>query len=123
MTKREFMTAIAAGTITDEIKDMAVAELEAMDNANAKRRAKNAEKAEKNQVFIDKLVGFAGSEPKTASDFLADFANTDLAREDGKNFNVQFVSTLARKAVEQGKLVAADVKVAKKGTQKGYTLA
>lgn len=123
MTKREFMTKIAEGTINDEIKAMAVAEIEAMDNANAKRRAKNAEKAEKNQVLIDKLVEFAGSEAKTASDFLADFANTDLAREDGKDFNVQFVSTLARKAVEQGKLVAADVKVAKKGTQKGYTLA
>ena len=117
------LTNVANGTITEEVKAMAVAELEKLDATNAKRRAKTAEKADANQGLIDTLVGFAGTEPKTASDFLAEFKEVGAERVDGKEFNVQFVSNLARKAVEQGKLVSTDVKIPKKGTQKGYVLA
>lgn len=121
MTNREFYEAIANGTINAEVQAHAADAIAKLDATNAKRREKSAEKANANQALVDMLVGFLGDEPKTATDILGMFEGTE--RPDGKAFNVQFVTSLARAAVEQGKAVSADVKVPKKGTQKGYTLA
>ena len=123
MTKREFLEKVIATATDAEVKQYAEEGLAQLDLTNEKRRAKNAAKADANQVFVDQLVGFAGSEAKTASDFLAMFKAAGTVRGEGKEFNVQFVSTLARKAVDQGKLVSTEVKIPKKGTQKGYVLA
>ena len=123
MTKREFLENVIAGKTADEMVEFAKHMLEQLDNTNAKRRAKTAEKQGANAVLMEQLVGFAGAEPKTASDFLADFVAAEATRPDGKDFNVQFVSNLARAAVAEGKLVASDVKIPKKGVQKGYSLA
>lgn len=118
MTKREFLNAIATGTINDELVAFATEEIEKMDAANAKRREKNAEKKAQNDEFVDLFVSLLGDEPKTASDIVALMG--DVERPDGKSVNVQWVSSLGRKAVEAERAEKVDVKVTGKGTQKGY---
>ena len=121
--KREMFENIVAGNITEEVKEMAAACITAMDAANEKRKEKNAQKADAYQVFINKLAEFATNEAKTASDFKEMFVAAGLQRPDEKEMNVQFVSSIARKAVAQGLLTAVDVKIPKKGVQKGYVRA
>lgn len=121
MTLREMFVEIANGNITDEMKEMATAQIEKIDVANAKRREKNAEKSVKNLELAKALVAHLGTEPKTASDLVAEC--TDIEREDGKALNVQFMSALARKAVAAGLCEVTEIKVAKKGVQKAYFVA
>lgn len=127
-TIREFYNAVIAANVSDEITEFATAAIEKLDATNAKRREKSAEKAEANQTYIDALVGFLTAEPQTASDLMGKFVEAGMERpaeKDGsiKEWKVQFVSNLARKAVEQGKASVQDIKVPKHGAQKGYTLA
>ena len=118
MTKREFLNAIAAGEMTEEVIAFAGEEIEKMDAANAKRREKNAERKAQNDEFVDLFVSFLNDEPKTASDIMA--LMSEVERPDGKAVNVQWVSSLGRKAVEAERAAKVDVKVTGKGTQKGY---
>lgn len=112
MTKREFLTKIAA--IEDvELAEFAQNELNKMDAANAKRAEKTSKKAEENQPLVDRIVNeILGTEPMTATDVAAIL-----------ELSVQKTSALCRAAVAQGKAVQTEVKVPKKGNQKAYTLA
>ena len=112
MTKREFLTKIAA--IEDvELAEFAQNELAKMDEANAKRKEKTSKKAEENQPLIDRIANeILGTEPMTA---------TDVATV--MELSVQKVSALCRAAVAQGLAVQSEVKVPKKGTQKAYAKA
>ena len=122
MTKREFLNAIAAGTMNDEIMAQASAMIEAMDTANSKRAAKVQEKAsEAYAPFIEIFMGALDAEPKTASDLLPLFEG--MTTPAGKEPSVQFVTAVGGKAVKQGLASKVDVKVAGKGTQKGYVVA
>lgn len=113
MTNREFLTAIVNGTVNDETTAYAQAALDKMDAANEKRRNTPSKKAVENQPLVDAILdGILTSEPKTASDVAAELG-----------INVQKASALLRAIVADGKAVASDVKVAKKGTQKAYALA
>jgi len=123
MTNREFFEAIVNGDINADVQAHAADAIAKLDATNLKRKEKAAEKANANQALIDVLVGFLGSEPMTATDLLGKFVEAGAERPDGKAFNVQFVTSLARAAVDEEKAVSTDVKVPKKGTQKGYTLA
>ena len=109
MTKREFLNAIAAGEMTEEVIAFANEEIEKMDAANAKRREKNAERKAQNDEFVDLFVSFLNDEPKTASDIMALMG--EVERPDGKAVNVQWVSSLGRKAVEAERAAKVDVKV------------
>lgn len=124
MTKREFLNAVIESAIDENIKEFATAELEKMDAVNAKRREKasekSAEKVEETKVFVTE---FLGTEAQTASDLVAKMTEAGYERADGKALNVQFVSAMARKAVELGLAAATEVKVSGKGTQKAYTRA
>ncbi len=113
MTKREFMNAIAAGTITEEAMAYAAAEIEKMNAANEARKNKPSKKALENAPLVDKIVNeILGEEPITA---------TVIA--EALDVKVQKASALARIAVKEGRAVAVDVKIKGKGTQKGYTKA
>lgn len=113
MTNREFYTNIINGTINDEVIAHATASLEKLDATNEKRRNTPSKTQVENQPLIDTIVGsILTAEPKTAS---------DVAGELG--VSVQKASALLRAIVADGKAVASDVKVAKKGTQKAYALA
>ena len=109
MTKREFLTKVAA--IEDvELAEFAQAEIAKMDAANDKRKEKVSKKAEENQPLVDRIVSeILGDEPVTA---------TDVAKV--LEVSVQKASTLCRTAVAQGKATSQDVKIPKKGMQKAY---
>ena len=112
MTKREFMTKVAA--IEDvELAEYAQAELEKMDAANEKRKEKTSKKAEENQPLIDRIVAeILSAEPMLTSDVAA-----------AMELTTPKASALCRAAVAQGKAIQHDVKVKGKGNQKAYSLA
>lgn len=113
MTYREFLTNIKEANINDEMTAYAEAALNKMDAANEKRRNTPSKKAVENQPMIDKIVDeILTNEPKTASDVAAEL-----------EVSVQKASALLRAIVADGKANVSDVKVAKKGVQKAYTLA
>ena len=113
MTKREFYDAVIAGEMTEAMQEMAKAEIVKMDTANEKRRNTVSKKAEENAPLIAKVVEeVLGEEPVTATDIAGVL-----------EISVQKASYLARAAVADGKAVQVEVKVPKKGKQKGYTLA
>lgn len=119
MSKREFLNAVIAGEMTEAVAEFAKGELVAMDKANAKRREKQAEKAQEGMADVKALAAKLGAEAMTASDLMVALAG-EIKRADGKEMNVQFVSSLARKAVKAGMAAQVDVKVKGKGIQKGY---
>ena len=83
----------------------------ALINANINDTPSKTQEA--NAPLYEQIVNsILTSEPKTAS---------DVASELG--VSVQKASALLRGLVADGKAVSSDVKVAKKGTQKAYTLA
>lgn len=113
MTERELLSAIAnKSEITDEMAKLAAEKIEKMDNANAKRRNTPSKKAIENEPLLAKIetellnttVGITAAE-------VAAVLET----------SVQKASFLLRTLVANGKAVATDVKVPKKGTQKSYT--
>ena len=115
MTKREFLTMVAAGEMNEEIMAMGAAELEKMEANLEKRKGYKSEKdkakAEENQAYIEKIVNeVLGEEPMTATDISPVVELT-----------VQKVSGLMRMAEKQGLVVKSDVKVKGKGLQKGYS--
>ena len=123
MTKRMAMQAVVDGEVTAEVKEFFEAEIEKMDAVNAKRREKNAEKnaekSAKNMEAVKAVAAVLTDEAKTASMLMAELEGV-IEREDGKTLNVQYMSSIARKAVEAGLAAQVDVKVKGKGVQKGY---
>ena len=116
-TMREFYEAIINGTeITAEMIELATAQLAKMDATNEGRRAKAAEKAKEKEPRIRMVADMLTDEPKTATMMAA-----ELTEVEGAEVKVQAASALLRQAVEKGWANVQDIKVPKKGTQKGYT--
>lgn len=123
MTNREFYNAIATNeALSAELTEFAAEAIVKLDAGLAKRREKNAEKADAAQVYVDQLVGFLGSEPRTATMLLCNFNDAGVTEVDGKALTVQRVSSWARKAVAAESAAQVDVKIPGKGAQKGYVL-
>lgn len=123
MTIREFYEAVVNANVSDELTEFATTGIAKLDATNAKRREKAAAKANVNQEFVDKLVSMLGDEPKTATELKDMFAAEGIIVINDKDVTVQKISSLARAAVESGKIAKVDVKVKGKGTQKAYILA
>ena len=112
MTKREFLTAVSNGEMTDELKEFAAAEIEKMNNSAAARAAKPSKAQKENAPLVDRIVNeILGTEPKTA---------TEVAEV--LEVKVQKASALLRMAVAQERAVQTEVKLPKKGTVKAYSL-
>lgn len=113
MTNREFYTAISEGKLTDEIKEFAVAAIEKLDNRNANRSAKptkaQLENAPIKQALLDYLTANAGQ-----------FTEGDLGTALGVTHNK--AGALARQLVAEGKVTSAEVKIAKVGKRKVYSI-
>ena len=110
MTNREFYEAIANETINSDVIDHAKAALAKMDAANEKRRNTPSKKAVENAPLVEQIVNeILTNEPKTASDVATELGVTP-----------QKASALLRQVVAEGKATVTDVKVPKRGTQKGY---
>lgn len=113
MTNREFYNAIITAAINDEVTEYAKAQIAKLDATNEKRRNTPSKTQEANAPLRDQIVATVlTGEAKTAS---------DVATELG--VSPQKASALLRALVAEGKANVQDVKVPKKGTQKGYTLA
>lgn len=111
MTNREFYQTIVSGTINEEVIAKAAELIAKMDEQNAKRREKTSKKALENAPLVDAVVAMLTNEPLTATDIAA-----------ALEVSPQKASSLARKAVEEGRATAQDVK-GPKGKCKGYTVA
>lgn len=115
MTQREFYQAIVEGaTVTAELATFATEQIAKLDKRNEKRAATPSKTAIANEPFKAKIVEFL-----TGKD--TPIIAPTIATEVG--ISTQKASALARQLVEEGKLVATDVKVAKKGKLKGYAIA
>lgn len=115
MTKREFLTAIVElgieGTISSELGDFAEEEIAKLDEALAKRRAKVSAKAAENAPLMDKIYEDILKEDEVV---------TATVVGELMEVSTQKASALLRKMVDEGRATAEDVKIPKKGTQKGY---
>jgi CRP-like cAMP-binding protein len=114
MTKREFLEAIVdAEALEVELRKFAAEELEKMDKALAKRKAKQSAKALANAPLIEQIKeNLLSDEPLLAS-----------VTGEYLGVSVQKASALLRQMVADGIADVKDVKVLGKGIQKGYTLA
>lgn len=109
MTKRDFYTAIANGQITDEVKAAAEEYLVKMDEALEKRKNTMTKKQEENEAVKAQILEHLDTEPKTATTV------GELVE-----ISTQRASALLRQLVSDGKATVTDVKIPKKGVQKGY---
>ena len=120
MTNRDFYNAIINADLTaifeDEmaksVKEHAKAALKKLDETNEKRRNSTSKKAEENLPIMEQIVKEVLSfEPMTAS---------DVGAVVGISHNK--ATPILKMAVARGLVGVKDIKVAKKGMQKGYFL-
>lgn len=113
MTKREFYEAVRASEVSEEIAEFAKSELTKLDERNAKRSSKPTAKQIENEAIKAKIIEFVTG------------CGGAVASEIGTKFEIstQKASALCRQLVTEGKFEVAEVKIAKKGKQKRYTLA
>lgn len=113
MTKREFLNTIAtAENLPAELVEFAAHELEVMNAANEKNRAKAAEKEPIRNAIMDVMT----NEPQTATMLIEAAGLTETVKP-------QSIPSLLKPLVEAGTLEKVDVKIPeKKRTQKGYKL-
>jgi hypothetical protein len=115
MTKREFLTNVINGTITEKDIDFAKAEIEKMDNAlEAKKNKvspKDAEKAAADAVIRESIFAVVTETVQTEADIAVAVGVT------GPKARAEL-----RKLVAEGRVVSTDVKVPGKGKCKGYLL-
>lgn len=112
MTNREFLTAVSTNAITEDVINYASEAIAKLDAANEKRKNKVSKTAEANAPIVASLTGLLTSEPQTAADLAA-----------AVGISTQKASSLLRQIVASGVAIATDVKIPKKGTCKGYSLA
>ena len=109
MTEREFLNAVIAETQNTDLASYAVAKLEKLDARNAKRAEKPSKKSLENAPLIEKIKTLLTSEPMLAS-----------AVAEKLEISTQKASALLRQI---DGVSVTDVKVPKKGMQKGYFIA
>ena len=114
MTNREFYTAISAGSINDEIIAHATEALAKMDEANAKRKDKPSKVQEANAPIKMALLELLQSNPN--SKYTEGELGTMLEVSHNK------AGSLARQLVAEGKVTSAEVKIAKVGKRKVYSI-
>ena len=117
MTNREFFTAVAAlENIDAELVAHAEAALVKMDETNAKRKEKaketdaTAKWAEENAEVIEAAYAALGTETKVAADIAAAVGTS-----------TQKINHVMKYLVAQGRVIAGETKLPKKGTVKTYT--
>lgn len=112
MTQREFFEVVSTGTITTEAQEKAAEMLAKLDAANEKRRNTMSKTAKANEPIKEQILGILNDQPQTAT-----------VVGEALGISTQKASALLRQLAESGKVVKVNVKVAKKGIQKGYTIA
>ena len=128
MTKNELLKMITEGaTVTAEMAEKAAEMLATDAAAKMKRKEKETEKdkvkREATEALVRQVVAeVLTTEPKTATDIAAAInANPELAGQLDKPATPQKATSLMKVARELGLANQIDVKIPKKGAQKGYT--
>ena len=126
MTKREFFVKVSAGEMTEEMQAFAAETLVKMDETLEKRKGKLSEKEQAkrdaNEALARRVAAeILGAEAKTATDIAAEM-NALMPEVLEKPANSQKASAVMKKAMELDLVVQSEVKIPKKGTQKGYTV-
>lgn len=112
MTNREFLTAVTKlENVSEELKNEALARIEKLDATNEARKNKPSKTAVENAPIMDQIY----------NDVLCDEALTAASVAETIGVSVQKANALLRALVDEGRAVASEVKVPKKGTQKAYT--
>ena len=123
MTKNELLKMITEGAVVtaemaEKAAEMLAADAEAKEARKGKISDKEQAKRDANEALARRVAAeILTTEPKTATDVA--IALTEMLGEEVK---VQKANALCRKAVELELAVQTDVKIPKKGTQKGYTV-
>ena len=112
MTNREFFTAVANGTMNDEVMAHATSAIEKLDAALLKRKNAPSKKDIENAPILEAITNALTTEPVVAA---------DIATSVG--ISTQKASSLLRQLVVSGVAVSIDISVPKRGKCKGYLLA
>lgn len=116
MTNREFLTAIANSTLSDELTAFAAEQIAKMDARNEARKAssKPSKTAIANEPIKAAILDFltAQSEPAIA-----------MTIGEGVGITTAKASSLLRQLVECGNVVKSEVKIPKKGKTSAYAIA
>lgn len=112
MTNREFFQAIINGTINEEIVAHAEKEIAKLDKRNGTRSSKPSKVQIENQALCRELVEWFKQNDGV-------YTATEISESFG--YSVQKISALCRQLGDL--LNVTEVKVPKKGKQKGYSLA
>lgn len=115
MTNREFFVSISAGKLTDECIAHATEALSKMDATNAKRKDKPSKVQEANAPIKQALIELLTANPTTK------YTENELGVALDITHNK--AGSLARQLVAEGKAVSAEVKIAKVGKRKVYSIA
>lgn len=117
MTNREFLTAIANSSLSDELTTYANEQIAKLDMRNAARKEKQSSKPSKTAVE---------NEPIKASimDFLSTQTEPMIAADIAENVGITTAkaSAMLRQLADNGKVIKSEVKVPKKGKVKGYAV-
>ena len=118
MTNREFLTAIANSSLSDDLTTYAAEQIVKLDMRNAARKEKQSSKPSKTAIE---------NEPIKASimEFLSAQSEPMIAADIAENLKIPTAkaSSLLRQLADAGKVVKSEVKIAKKGKVKGYSIA
>ena len=113
MTNRDFYTAIINGTLNDEVKAFATAEIGKLNARNEKRRNTPTKEQVANEGVKASIKAYLEGSPKALASSIATAVGV----------STQKVSALCAQMVASGEVTVLDVKVKGKGTLKAYSLA
>ena len=117
MTNREFLTAVANSSLSDELTTYAAEQIAKLDMRNAARKEKQSSKPSKTAIE---------NEPIKASimEFLCAQSEPMIAADIAENMKITTAkaSSLLRQLVNDGKVVKSEVKIPKKGKVNGYSI-
>lgn len=118
MTNREFLTAIANSSLSDDLTAYAAEQIVKLDMRNAARKEKQSSKPSKTAIE---------NEPIKASimEFLSAQSEPMIAADIAENVGITTAkaSSLLRQLVESGAVVKSEVKIPKKGKTAAYAVA
>ena len=112
MTNREFYEAVIKAVENEELKNFAKEAIEKLNHRNESRANKPNKTQIANEPIKEAILDALTAEPITAS-----------AIAERVEISTQKASALCRQLVTDGKATVTEVKVAKKGLQKGYAKA
>ena len=118
MTNREFLTAIANSSLSDDLTAYAAEQIVKLDMRNAARKEKQSSKPSKTAIE---------NEPIKASimEFLSTQSEPMIAADIAENLKITTAkaSSLLRQLADAGKVVKSEVKIPKRGKVKAYSIA